>query len=342
MAVPESVKRYSLSDNPVPQLPRLQVETSSPTQPETVKEENEADNTQEVIVPTSSIPLTPNGADHEVPPTPADTVIPEASLGDLKRSQQLERRASKRYSMYTFAKLTNSTSGPDRNNRKSMLAPGSLLTPGDLDAVAEEEDPNAPPSTLGSSTSMRARTALRDKAYGDLTKKPSGSDLMSAIRMRQSPSTSPVPPLPPTLAPITAAASREPSPARSASTIAGGDVPPPPPPANSKPGAATIEASTSASTTKAMSPSTALQATPEALTVFLQVGRQVQKVTLDPENLSSSSLRMLFVDKFSYNPGASNFPDIYIKDPSSGVQYLLEDVDEVQPHSLLSLNIERK
>ena len=57
--------------------------------------------------------------------------------------------------------------------------------------------------------------------------------------------------------------------------------------------------------------------------------------------LSFSSLRVLFVDKFSYSPGQDNFPAIYIRDPASGVQYELEDMDEVKEKCLLSLNIER-
>lgn len=76
------------------------------------------------------------------------------------------------------------------------------------------------------------------------------------------------------------------------------------------------------------------------ITVFLQLGREVKKVTIEPE-LSFSSLRVLFVDRFSYNPGLENFPAIYIRDPSSGVQYELEDMDEVKEKCLLSLNIER-
>ncbi|KAF9077955.1 actin interacting protein 3-domain-containing protein [Rhodocollybia butyracea] len=75
------------------------------------------------------------------------------------------------------------------------------------------------------------------------------------------------------------------------------------------------------------------------MTVFLQLGREVKKTSLEP-GLSFSSLRMLFVDKFSYNPGQENFPAIYIRDPSSGVQYELEDMDEVKDKCLLSLNIE--
>ena len=62
---------------------------------------------------------------------------------------------------------------------------------------------------------------------------------------------------------------------------------------------------------------------------------------MEPD-LSFPSLRMLFVDKFAYNPGQEVFPAIYIRDPSSGVQYELEDTDEVNDRCLLSLNIERK
>jgi hypothetical protein len=51
---------------------------------------------------------------------------------------------------------------------------------------------------------------------------------------------------------------------------------------------------------------------------------------------------MLFVDRFAYNPGQEDFPAIYIRDPSSGVQYELEDPDEVNDKCLLSLNIERE
>ncbi|PPR01693.1 hypothetical protein CVT24_001520 [Panaeolus cyanescens] len=78
---------------------------------------------------------------------------------------------------------------------------------------------------------------------------------------------------------------------------------------------------------------------PSRYTVFLQLGREVKKVTVDP-GISFPSLRMLFLDKFAYNPGLENFPAIYIRDPSSGVQYELEDPEEVKDKCLLSLNIE--
>lgn len=75
------------------------------------------------------------------------------------------------------------------------------------------------------------------------------------------------------------------------------------------------------------------------LTVFLQVDKEVKKTVIEP-GLSLLSIRMLFVDRFAYSPGADNFPAIYIRDPSSGVRYQLEDVNEIQDKCLLSLNIE--
>ncbi|KAI0316864.1 actin interacting protein 3-domain-containing protein [Amylostereum chailletii] len=78
---------------------------------------------------------------------------------------------------------------------------------------------------------------------------------------------------------------------------------------------------------------------PGPMTVFLQVGREVKKARMEP-GLSFSSLRVMFVERFAYNPGQGNFPAIYIRDPSSGVQYELEDMDEVKDKCLLSLNIE--
>jgi Actin interacting protein 3 len=93
--------------------------------------------------------------------------------------------------------------------------------------------------------------------------------------------------------------------------------------------------------TAAAEPTPSIPSSPDAITVFLQVGREVKKAKMEP-GLTFSSLRMLFVDKFAYNPGQEDFPAIYIRDPSSGVQYELEDTDEVKERCLLSLNIERE
>ena len=79
----------------------------------------------------------------------------------------------------------------------------------------------------------------------------------------------------------------------------------------------------------------------QPFTVFMQVGREVKKATVEP-GLTMAMLRVLFMDKFSYSPGMDSFPAIYIRDGSSGIQYELEDMEEIKDRCLLSLNIERE
>lgn len=77
------------------------------------------------------------------------------------------------------------------------------------------------------------------------------------------------------------------------------------------------------------------------LTLFLQIGKEVQKVSYQGE-ISIPALNMLFLEKFSYSLGQNDFPKIYIRDPSVGVSYELTDLSEVKNKSLLSLNINGK
>ncbi len=84
-----------------------------------------------------------------------------------------------------------------------------------------------------------------------------------------------------------------------------------------------------------------------SLNVFLQLGRQTRKAVIDLDasnpltrGISVARLRMLFIDRFAYSPGMDDFPTIYVKDPASGVTYELEDLNDVQEGSLLTLNIE--
>ncbi|MBW0483558.1 hypothetical protein O181_023273 [Austropuccinia psidii MF-1] len=78
---------------------------------------------------------------------------------------------------------------------------------------------------------------------------------------------------------------------------------------------------------------------PEHPTIFLQLGRDVKKVTLD-SSPTIASLRVMFMDRFQYNSGLDNFPEIYLRDPQSGIQYLLEDLSDVKDRVVLSLNID--
>ncbi|CAG8545341.1 6948_t:CDS:10 [Diversispora eburnea] len=74
------------------------------------------------------------------------------------------------------------------------------------------------------------------------------------------------------------------------------------------------------------------------LTLYLQLGKDVKKIKYDGD-ISIPALRMLFIEKFQYNPGLDDFPNIYIKDPKIGILYELEDLGEVKNNSILSLNV---
>ena len=81
---------------------------------------------------------------------------------------------------------------------------------------------------------------------------------------------------------------------------------------------------------------------PASRTVYLQLGRDMKKAKLDADPVPTiATLRTLFTDRFAYNPGLADFPSIYLRDPTSGVQYELEDLSEIRDHSVLSLNVER-
>uniref|UniRef100_A0A060T849 ARAD1D00858p n=1 Tax=Blastobotrys adeninivorans TaxID=409370 RepID=A0A060T849_BLAAD len=77
------------------------------------------------------------------------------------------------------------------------------------------------------------------------------------------------------------------------------------------------------------------------LSLYLQIGNRVKKVTIPRSELTFASLRLHFLDKFTYSPGGDVFPDIYIQDPRTGVRYELEEsnFDDVREGTLLTLNI---
>ncbi|KAJ7720582.1 bud site selection protein 6 [Mycena maculata] len=285
--VPASVKRYSLVDKPLG-TPAVVIEPSSPSPDPDRVSDPERDRVNGAMSPPLDTP-------------PIDVLQAPAmanSLAALKKSDTLERRASKRFSTYNISKMTGGTpttrerstrTGLGAPNRRSLAA-STALTPGDLAVLTEEvdeEEPPAPPLLRRGSSRSRSGAVTPE---------------------RRQPGTPPVPPLP-------ATPSRTPEPVIPAAS------------AISEEPAVTVPSP--ASTSKDPSP----------FTVFLQLGREVKKVKID-QGLSFPSLRVLFVDKFSYNPGLENFPAIYIRDPSSGVQYELEDMEEVKEKCLLSLNIE--
>ncbi|CAO3569883.1 unnamed protein product [Mortierella alpina] len=86
---------------------------------------------------------------------------------------------------------------------------------------------------------------------------------------------------------------------------------------------------------------TAVQPEPvkTSLTLFLQVGKSVKKTKFEGE-LTLSGLRMLFMEKFQYNPGQDDFPTIYVKDPHTNIHYELESLADVRQNAFLSLNVD--
>ena len=197
-------------------------------------------------------------------------------------------------------------------NRRSIAPSVSVgqLTSKDLDALAEVEEPNSPMPGQKSGI-FNLGDDVKETGRRSISRSPSRTDIP------------PVPAVP--------LESRSPAISRSGSFA--------------KP--STREATPPAApnghvNTPPAREETPPPASPTTFTVFLQVGRHVKKVTIDPDSaLSFASLRVLFVDRFSYNPGQDNFPSIYIRDGTSGVQYELEDIEEVKSGALLSLNIER-
>lgn len=75
------------------------------------------------------------------------------------------------------------------------------------------------------------------------------------------------------------------------------------------------------------------------LTIFLLMGNSTKKVSIE-RPVTIASLRLLFVEKFSFSPKSSSFPELYICQPNTSVLYELEEnaIDaELIDNSILSL-----
>ena len=81
---------------------------------------------------------------------------------------------------------------------------------------------------------------------------------------------------------------------------------------------------------------------PEKIPVFLQLGSSVRKCLVSLTDFTLQSLRLLFVERFQFNPGADTFPDILITDRETGVRYILEDsgVQDIIEGTIFTLDVE--
>ncbi|CAE6417519.1 unnamed protein product [Rhizoctonia solani] len=331
LPLPPDIRRYSLTDGPVRNssppvnlngdgTPRLQPSPGSgpapnlPPPPNVLVESNSPSPGESIPPPpqpTINRPMSPSPP----PDTPTSDGPPpelnDKALSALKSGEALTRRASKRFSTYTYNKMTGTPSAPttatSSKNRRSMMAGSGPLSTGDLNALSEIDEAPSP-----------------NKARRSRTLDPSRRSGLDA----SAPPVPPVPPVPP-LPPSTQRA----LPSTMEETAEEVE-------ADNKP-VEKIPDVVPAPTPKAHSPQPPSSPLPsnKPFPIFLQLESQVRKAEFEP-GMTIAALRILFVEKFAYNPGLDNFPDIYIRDPTSQVMYELEDINEVKEKSLLSLNIE--
>lgn len=260
------------------------------------------------VVPVLNVPG--GGSSDSSPPlasTPVNDHAVRQSLTRLQKSDALERRASKRFSSYTFNKmLPGSPSGnrkstqngsPQRPSRRSDRLPP-------MPAVPEDGARATPPDmSVGDSTalSVYAPTAPSSPTASNRT--------MEEI-------------------PISGTGAPTASPAGLGLNMDMGD-------------ASAITRQESNTSGVALGAPASVSPPPTSLSAFLQLGRQVKKATIELP-LTMSALRLLFMERFEYDPGMEDFPDVYIRDNRTGVQYELEDMDDVREGVVLTLDIERE
>ncbi|GAA5999966.1 formin-mediated actin nucleation enhancer [Rhodotorula paludigena] len=294
-----------------------------------------------------------------------------ASLEALKASDNLSRRASKRYSAYAIQKMTSPTPGSTSPSASAMRSPNGSSSSnvggrGDLprsrsgDLLRASSGSSAGRELAGADLPRRSKSEYSRQGHGRSSSRTAGAPPMPAIPrsyssqgdLRAPGHASPI------------LEEEEASPAPSPSGAGGTMSPPPSFPPPPVPGAVSRSASSSTlqpapQQLPPRSPSPALPPLPTEVappsstptsppppsepeypySVFLQIGRDVKKARLGgPPDIQS--LRQLFVERFGYNPGLGNWPDVYLRDTDAGVHYELEDMAEIRPSSVLSLNVD--
>ena len=251
---------------------------------------------------------------------PHDKVPRSRSLAALKQSEALSRRASKRYSAYTMQRITSGSNGPpvpssSASTAAAVAAAGVASAGGSplRNASAATFSP-----TLMDSVSHAEDVAARSSAARELAARSSpslrGSDEFPMGTPSRTPRT-------------TTAEEHAPDGAMASPSV------------RHQPIISSTIAEDDESATAAAAEDGAFVSGGGPIDVFLQLGREVKKVKLESP-VTMPALRVAFIEKFQYNPGLSDFPDIYIRDPVIGIQYQLEDVQEIKAGSVLSLNID--
>lgn len=268
------------SEYTAPSLPMLDFPKNislHPTTPPAVRNPLPATSTRPpTLPPPESLPI---------PEVPPET---RATLAALERSDALERRASKRFSSYTFNNLSSSSSprsSPQRptrravNNAREQLASGGTLPEGVGLGMGLHDRTG---SRAGSPKLERVREASEEPEESRATVEPSSPT--GSVRVLKTPPLSP------------------------------SDTPRP--------------------------PSHPAPSESNRMNVFLQIGRKTKRHVLElPINLEA--LKLVFMERFEYDPGKEDFPDVYIRD-KDGMEYELEGAEDLREGCTLCLNIERE
>ncbi|KAI3618386.1 hypothetical protein CBS9595_002749 [Malassezia furfur] len=270
----------------------------------------------------ASTPATPAPRAADDVPSAAEAVD-DANLHYLRNRDTLERRASKRFSAYNYNKMGVSSG--------LLQGAGTQLGASPRSSVESRVSyaRHTPHGSLANTSEVHEVTALSTDDAGDESMMSAVSAAGDAAAGAEAPRAAPRAPGA-RLAPIEASPQET-----HVATWSSSRAPTPP----AKDAEAAVPAAAAA-------PAAVPAPERTALDVFVQLGRQTRKVSvaIDPaepaRGLTVARLRMLFVDQFAYSPGMDNFPPIYIQDPQSGVAYQLEDLEDVQDRSMLTLNIE--
>ncbi|KAM0752982.1 AIP3-domain-containing protein [Meredithblackwellia eburnea MCA 4105] len=311
------------------------------------------------------------------------------SLEALKQSDNLTRRASKRYSAYAINKMTGGSGGsPARGGvgggfdggrsggagggGGSMRSAGRELSQSQdgrgggpvrrtksefrtARGVDGERVPLPPVPTLpGSSSAGDLRNAIIEEEPGSpalnqnqpqqqVEQEPSHKATTRSPGPRASTSSErlmrdslPAPPTSQSAPNVSVSPPLPPPPISSSQQLSPTQQPQPPPPVSSNMNSSLHRKRESTSETEAGESEMVVE---YPIHIFIQIGRNVKKVRLDSAP-SIADLRVLFIERFQYNPGHADFPDIYLRDPAVGVQYELEDMSELKNGSVISLNID--
>lgn len=272
-----------------------------------------------------------------LPPPPPPPPAQEA-LAALIREDPLQRRATRRYSAYQIAKLTgvspNGVAMLPTSSNPSALPRTSRDSKESLDAVRVRRSYTAKSAPRSNETSPKRNVnQIPEEREGEPDSPPRVSEKKAG--------------------PAVPAKDGEPTQTQPSIKIDSAYPPPPPPPPPPqkddvpedihKSPTKGLEAAIISSPPKSESRRNSSPPPAKDLTLFLQLGRSIKKVFLSEgvDELSLTSLRLLFISKFNYSPpSGEDFPEIYLQDTVSGVRYELEDLRDVKDRAVLCLNIE--